>query len=165
VSARWQRRSRRLDDQVEIRVRDDGIGIAPDVFAGAVRAVHTYHIGRRSKVAVRNIMRLTPPSGQDCMRLDRTDRSMLAELQRDVTLSNRELAEHALLSESACLRKVHALEPRGSSIRYTGVVSQNKVGLPANVFVSITLNRGVARVQSNVALRPVRESAELQVRE
>jgi hypothetical protein len=55
--------------------------------------------------------------------------------------------------------------PRGSSIRYTAVVSQNKVGLPGNVFVSITLNRGVARVQSNVALRPVRESAELQVRE
>jgi hypothetical protein len=55
--------------------------------------------------------------------------------------------------------------PRGSSIRYTAVVSQNKVGLPGHIFVSITLNRGVARLQSSVALRPVRKSAELRVRE
>ena len=154
------------------------------------------------------------------MRLDRTDRNLLAELQRDGRLSNRDLAERVHLSESACLRRVRALEQAGVIDRYAAVVSQNKVGLPGNVFVSITLNRqdqtdlsafeeavkgvpevmecylmtgpfdyllrvvvsdpsdferlhsqhltrlpGVARVQSSFALRTVRKSAELPVRE
>ena len=154
------------------------------------------------------------------MRLDRTDRTLLAELQRDGRLTNRELADRVHLSESACLRRVRALEEAGVIDRYAAVVSQSKVGLPGNVFVSITLNRqdqtdlsafeeavkrvpevmecylmtgpqdyllrvvvtdpsdfervhsqhltrlpGVARVQSSFALRTVRKSAELPVRE
>jgi len=154
------------------------------------------------------------------MRLDRRDRGLLAELQRDGRLTNRELAERVHLSESACLRRVRALEQAGVIDRYAAVVSQNKVGLPGNVFVSITLNRqdqtdlaafeeavkrvpevmecylmtgpqdyllrvvvsdpsdfervhsqhltrlpGVARVQSSFALRTVRKSDELPVRE
>ena len=75
------------------------------------------------------------------MRLDRTDRTLLAELQRDGRLTNRDLAERVHLSESACLRRVRALEEAGVIDRYAAVVSQNKVGLPGNVFVSITLNR------------------------
>ena len=75
------------------------------------------------------------------MRLDRTDRGLLAELQRDGRLTNRELAERVHLSESACLRRVRALEQAGVIDRYAAVVSQHKVGLPGNVFVSITLNR------------------------
>jgi len=75
------------------------------------------------------------------MKLDRTDRTLLAELQRDGRISNRELAERAHLSESACLRRVRALEEAGVIDRYAALVSQGKVGLPGNVFVSITLNR------------------------
>lgn len=75
------------------------------------------------------------------MKLDRTDRTILAELQRDGRLTNRELAERAHLSESACLRRVRSLEEAGVIDRYAALVSQTKVGLPGNVFVSITLNR------------------------
>lgn len=75
------------------------------------------------------------------MRLDRTDQSILVELQREGRLSNRELAERVHLSESACLRRVRALEEAGVIDRYTAVINQAKVGLPGNVFVSITLNR------------------------
>ena len=75
------------------------------------------------------------------MKLDRTDRTILAELQRDGRLSNRELADKVHLSESACLRRVRALEEAGVIDRYAALVSQSKVGLPGNVFVSITLNR------------------------
>jgi Lrp/AsnC family leucine-responsive transcriptional regulator len=154
------------------------------------------------------------------MRLDRTDRALLAELQRDGRLSNRELAVRVHLSESACLRRVRALEQAGVIDRYAAVVTQSKVGLPGNVFVSLTLNRqdqadlsafeeavksvpevmecylmtgpydyllrvvvsdpgdferlhsqyltrlpGVARVQSSFALRTVRKSSELPLRE
>lgn len=75
------------------------------------------------------------------MRLDRIDQSILVELQREGRLSNRELAERVHLSESACLRRVRALEEAGVIDRYTAVINQAKVGLPGNVFVSITLNR------------------------
>ena len=75
------------------------------------------------------------------MKLDRTDQAILTELQRDGRLSNRELAERVHMSESACLRRVRALEEAGVIDRYAALVSQSKVGLPGNVFVSITLNR------------------------
>ena len=75
------------------------------------------------------------------MKLDRTDQTILTELQRDGRLSNRELAEKVHLSESACLRRVRALEDAGVIDRYAALVSQSRVGLPGNVFVSITLNR------------------------
>ena len=75
------------------------------------------------------------------MKLDRTDNLILAALQRDGRLSNRDLAERAHLSESACLRRVRALEDAGVITGYTAQVSPAKVGLPGNVFVSITLNR------------------------
>ena len=75
------------------------------------------------------------------MKLDRTDQQILAELQRDGRLSNRDLAFKVHLSESACLRRVRALEETGVIDRYTALVSQSRVGLPGNVFVSITLNR------------------------
>ena len=75
------------------------------------------------------------------MKLDRTDQAILTELQRDGRLSNRELAERVHLSESACLRRVRALEEAGVIDRYAALVSQSKVGLPGTVFVSITLNR------------------------
>jgi Lrp/AsnC family leucine-responsive transcriptional regulator len=75
------------------------------------------------------------------MKLDRTDNLILAALQRDGRLTNRELAERAHLSESACLRRVRTLEESGVIDGYTAHVNQAKVGLPGNVFVSITLNR------------------------
>jgi len=75
------------------------------------------------------------------MKLDRIDRAILTELQRDGRLSNRELADKVHLSESACLRRVRALEEAGVIDRYAALVSQSRVGLPGNVFVSITLNR------------------------
>lgn len=154
------------------------------------------------------------------MKLDRTDRQILTELQRDGRLSNRDLADRIHLSESACLRRVRSLEEAGVIDRYTAIASQTKVGLPGNVFVSITLNRqeqadlaafeeavkrvpevmecylmtgqqdyllrvvvsdpsdferlhsqhltrlpGVARVQSSFALRTVRKSTELPLRD
>lgn len=75
------------------------------------------------------------------MKLDRIDNLILAALQCDGRLSNRELAERAHLSESACLRRVRALEEAGVITGYAAQVNPGKVGLPGNVFVSITLNR------------------------
>ena len=52
-----------------------------------------------------------------------------------------QLATRIHLSESACLRRVRALEGEGLIQRYTAVVDQQKAGVPGNVFVSVALGR------------------------
>lgn len=73
--------------------------------------------------------------------LDRTDRAILRELQRDGRLSNVELARRVSLSESACLRRVKRLEEAGVIERYAAVLKQSAVGLPDSVFVDVSLSR------------------------
>lgn len=75
--------------------------------------------------------------------MDKYDKRILAVLQRDGRISNKQLAEEINLSESSCLRRVRALEQQGAIARYVALLSQNKVGLPGNVFVQIGLQREV----------------------
>lgn len=75
------------------------------------------------------------------MSLDRFDKLILDELQKDGRISNVHLANRVHLSESACLRRVRSLEESGMIDRYAALVSQQKVGLPGNVFVHIGLHR------------------------
>ncbi|MGA8203936.1 MAG: Lrp/AsnC family transcriptional regulator [Woeseiaceae bacterium] len=75
------------------------------------------------------------------MALDRYDRRILDALQRDGRISNVQLASLVNLSESACLRRVRALEDSGIIERYAALVSQPRLGLAGNVFVHIALHR------------------------
>lgn len=75
------------------------------------------------------------------MTLDRYDKSILAELQKDGRISNVQLASAVRLSESACLRRVRALEEAGLIERYVALLNQKKVGLSGTVFVHIALSR------------------------
>ena len=75
------------------------------------------------------------------MALDRYDKLILEALQNDGRISNVQLSQHVRLSESACLRRVRALEESGMIDRYAALVSQREVGLPGNVFVHIGLHR------------------------
>ena len=75
------------------------------------------------------------------MELDRYDRVILKLLQQDARVTNTSLAEKVSLSESACLRRVRALEESGLIQGYTALIDQHKAGFPVNVFVSITLDR------------------------
>ena len=77
------------------------------------------------------------------MSLDRFDKLILKALQKDGRISNVQLAGQIGLSESACLRRVRALEESGMIGRYAALVDQNEVGLPGNVFVQIGLHREV----------------------
>ena len=71
--------------------------------------------------------------------LDAADKSLLRRLQSDGRATNAQLAEAAHLSESACFRRVRALEARGVIAGYGAWVDQRAVGLPLNIFVSISL--------------------------
>lgn len=75
------------------------------------------------------------------MNLDRYDRAILRILQQDARITNALLAEKVSLSESACLRRVRALEESGIIERYGALLEQRKAGYAANVFVTITLDR------------------------
>jgi Lrp/AsnC family leucine-responsive transcriptional regulator len=75
--------------------------------------------------------------------LDRHDKLILKALQKDGRISNVQLAAQVSLSESACLRRVRALEESGMISRYAALISQNEAGLPGNVFVQIGLHREV----------------------
>lgn len=75
------------------------------------------------------------------IKLDDYDRAILDALQRDGRISNVQLAGRVHLSESACLRRVRALEKGGLIERYAAVVNQQEAGIPGNVFVSIMLQR------------------------
>jgi len=75
------------------------------------------------------------------MSLDRYDRSILTALQHDGRISNVQLATRVNLSESACLRRVRALEETGLIERYVALLNQKLVGLTSTVFVHIALRR------------------------
>ncbi|HEU4484691.1 MAG TPA: Lrp/AsnC family transcriptional regulator [Povalibacter sp.] len=87
------------------------------------------------------------------MTLDRFDRAILQTLQLDGRISNSALAERVSLSESACLRRVRALEASGLIEGYTARINQQRAGCPVNVFVNITLDR-----QDEVDLRKFEEA-------
>jgi len=73
--------------------------------------------------------------------MDSHDRAILAALQHEGRIANVQLAERVHLSESACLRRVRALESAGMIQGYSARVDPQKVGLSGIVFVSITLER------------------------
>lgn len=73
--------------------------------------------------------------------LDRFDRAILLVLQQDGRITNSLLAERVSLSESACLRRVRALEESGLIEGYAALIDQELAGCPVNVFVNITLDR------------------------
>ena len=75
------------------------------------------------------------------MRLDKFDKAILDQLQRDGRISNVQLAALVNLSESACLRRVRVLEKAGLIERYVALLDQKEAGLTGTVFVHIVLGR------------------------
>lgn len=73
--------------------------------------------------------------------MDRKDRQILRELQRDARLTNAELAERVNLSPSPCLRRVRNLEKAGVIERYVAIVDREAAGYPVTAFVQVTLAR------------------------
>jgi DNA-binding Lrp family transcriptional regulator len=74
------------------------------------------------------------------MVLDRLDRQILRLLQHDGRMSNSALAATVHLSESACLRRVRALEQGGVVSGYGAFLNASAAGFALTVFVNITLH-------------------------
>jgi Lrp/AsnC family leucine-responsive transcriptional regulator len=75
------------------------------------------------------------------MQLDRYDRRILEELQRDGRISNQELAERIGLSPSPCLRRVRALEESGLISGYRALLDAAQLGLNLMALIHISMDR------------------------
>ncbi|WP_157019298.1 Lrp/AsnC family transcriptional regulator [Mesorhizobium xinjiangense] len=70
-------------------------------------------------------------------KIDEVDRRILAELQRDCTLTIDELSERTNLSRNACWRRVKLLEDRGVVTGRIALVDPEKLGLGLSVFIMV----------------------------
>lgn len=75
------------------------------------------------------------------IKLDRTDRKILEELQRHGELSNQELSERVGLSPSPCSRRVKALEDAGIIVRRVTILDHKKLGLSLTAIILIGMDR------------------------
>ncbi|TOI76691.1 leucine-responsive transcriptional regulator Lrp [Vibrio parahaemolyticus] len=78
--------------------------------------------------------------------LDRIDRNILNELQKDGRISNAELSKRVGLSPTPCLERVRRLERQGYITGYTALLNPQFLDASLLVFVEITLNRGAPDV-------------------
>ena len=78
------------------------------------------------------------------MRMDATDRQIIAELEVDGRLTVTELAERVSLSAAPCHRRLRELEHSGVIRGYRAVIDRAAVGLDFEALVSITMDRGDA---------------------
>ena len=74
-------------------------------------------------------------------KLDRIDKSILREMQKEGRISNVELARRVGLSATPCLERVKRLEQDGIILGYQARVSPNYLAASLLVFVEITLKR------------------------
>lgn len=73
--------------------------------------------------------------------IDRIDRRILIELQKNAKISNVDLAKIINLSPSPCLERVKRLEAQGYIVDYQAHLDPNLLGAAMLVFVEITLTK------------------------
>jgi Lrp/AsnC family transcriptional regulator, leucine-responsive regulatory protein len=84
-------------------------------------------------------------SEQSAVRLRAEDHRILRELSRDGRLSNVELARRVRMSESACLRRVRALEESGAIAGYRATINPLAFGKVLSAYMLVNLDqRGAA---------------------
>lgn len=74
-------------------------------------------------------------------KLNRNDRKILTELQRDGRLTNVELSERVGMSPSPCLRRVRQLEEKGYIRGYAARVDSRALGFGINAFAEVKVSR------------------------
>lgn len=75
------------------------------------------------------------------VKIDATDRRILAALQRDARLSSAELAELVSLSASPCWRRVKRLEEAGLVRGYHASIDTEMLGYAITAFVQVALDQ------------------------
>ena len=71
--------------------------------------------------------------------LDKIDLKILAEMQRDVSLSTSELAERIGLSQSPCWRRIQRLRDEGYIKAQVAIVDWQKLGFLMQIFAHVKM--------------------------
>lgn len=82
-----------------------------------------------------------PDTEKTLVKIDKLDRKILEQLQKDGSLTNQQLAEKVGLSPSPCLRRVRALEEAGIIVRTVTILDQKKLGLSLTAIILIGMDR------------------------
>lgn len=82
-----------------------------------------------------------PKSSEVLLKIDKTDRKILARIQKDGSLTNQELAEKVGLSPSPCLRRMRALQEAGIIVRTATILDHKKLGLSLTAIILIGMDR------------------------
>lgn len=80
------------------------------------------------------------PPAAPVVALDETDLRILAQLQRDASLSNQTLAERVHLTPAPCLRRVKRLCDEGVIERTVALLSRDRLGLGVVAYAFISLD-------------------------
>lgn len=78
------------------------------------------------------------------MNIDKKDRQILHELQKNARITNLELAEKVNLSPTPCARRVKQLEEVGIISRHVTILDHEKLGLSLMAMISVTMDRHTA---------------------
>jgi Lrp/AsnC family transcriptional regulator, leucine-responsive regulatory protein len=73
--------------------------------------------------------------------MDVTDLRILAELQRDASWANQDLAARVHVSPATCLRRVKRLEASGLIQRRVALLDPTRLGHPLQAICEVTLDR------------------------
>jgi Lrp/AsnC family transcriptional regulator, leucine-responsive regulatory protein len=98
----------------------------------------------------------TKKSVEPAIELKAADHRILRELRRDGRLSNVELARRVRMSESACLRRVRALEEMGAISGYHATINPAALGKVLSAYMLVNLDQRGAS-QTNVFLDAIRD--------
>jgi Lrp/AsnC family transcriptional regulator, leucine-responsive regulatory protein len=80
-------------------------------------------------------------SAKGAIELRSSDHRILRELSRDGRLSNVELARRVRMSESACLRRVRALEDSGAITGYRATINPLAFGKVLSAYMLVNLDQ------------------------
>jgi Lrp/AsnC family transcriptional regulator, leucine-responsive regulatory protein len=95
-------------------------------------------------------------SAETTIALKAADHRILRELRRDGRLSNVELARRVRMSESACLRRVRALEEMGAIAGYRATINPAALGKVLSAYMLVNLDQRGAS-QTNAFLDAIRD--------
>jgi Lrp/AsnC family transcriptional regulator len=69
--------------------------------------------------------------------MDLIDRKIIAELQRDATLSVAQIAERVALSQTPCWKRIQRLEQSGVILGRVALIAPKSIGFGLTVFVAV----------------------------
>ena len=75
--------------------------------------------------------------------LDKIDKKILVELQKNARLSTQELSERVGLSSTPCARRIRNMEKSGVIKGYAATLDETLTGFGFTVFVSVQLDRQI----------------------